>query len=386
MNRAAIPRNADFVVIGGGAIGASIAFHLAEANVGDVVLLESDELAAGSTSKAAGGVRAQFSTPANVQLSVQSLQRFAEFESRPGWNVDFTQNGYLFLLADERDVEAFQSNIKLQRQHGVDSRLLTVEEIHDLVPILALDGVLAGAYCPTDGRVTPEAVVHGYAAGARRCGAKIIPKCPVIDIEKEGGRIARVVTPRGTIATPRVICAAGAWASQIGAMVDIKLPVMPQRQQILFTEQISDLPPALPLIVDFATGFYAHQDGRSLLLGMADPNEPSSFNTKTSEDWISSLYAVAARRLPMLHDVGLRGNWAGLYELTADHNPIIGQSQIVDGFYYAVGFSGHGLMHSPAVGEVMRDLVLNVTPHIDVSPFALERFATGDLLAEHSAI
>lgn len=386
MNRVALPSTADFVVIGGGAIGTSIAFHLAEANVGGVVLLEGDELAAGSTSKAAGGVRAQFSTSANVQLSAQSLKRFAEFKSRPGWNVDFTQNGYLFLLTKELDVKAFQHNIKLQQQHGIASRLLTVEEIHHLVPILELKGVLAGAYCSTDGRVTPEAVVHGYAAGARRFGAKIITKCPVSAIEKERGRIARVVTPHGTISTRRVICAAGAWASQIGDMVDVELPVIPQRQQILFTEQISDLPVSLPLIVDFTTGFYAHQDGRSLLLGMADANEPPSLNTKTSEDWIPSLYSAAVRRLPMLHEVGLRGSWAGLYELTADHNPIIGQSELVEGFYFAVGFSGHGLMHSPAVGEIVRDLVLNLKPQIDVSSFALERFETGELHPEHSAI
>lgn len=384
--RPAFPSAADSVVIGGGAIGSSIAFHLAEAGAGEIVLLERDQLASGSTSKASGGIRAQFSTPANIALSTLSIKRFAEFETRPGANIDFAQNGYLFVLSRQEDVDAFKHSIILQAQYGVESRLLTVKEIHDLVPFLNLDGILAGAYCATDGSVTPEAVVQGYASGARRHGAQILTQCPVDTIETSGGHITGVSTPRGSISTPRVICAAGAWASEIGAMAGVDLPVRPQRQQIVYTEQISGLPPNLPTIVDFATGLYVHQDGASLLLGRADPDEPSGVSTHRSDDWLPYLYAAVTQRLPMLDDIGLRGGWAGLYELTADHHPVIGHSTTVGGFYFAAGFSGHGLMHAPAIGEIVRDLVLGMPPVIDMSPFALERFERGELLHESNAI
>jgi sarcosine oxidase, subunit beta len=382
----ALPDQASVVIIGGGAVGSSIAFHLAEAGVPDVVLLERDQLASGSTGKAAGGVRAQFSTPVNVELSVRSLERFEQFPDRPGWEVDFARIGYLFLLTREEEVEDFTRNIELQNAYGVPSELVTPSRARELSPIAAIDDVLAAAYCPADGRLTPDSVVQGYSAGARRHGARIIPHCEVRDVRTESGRVTTVDTTRGSIATDRVICAAGAWAPQIGAMVGIELPVTPVRQQLMFTEQIPNLPRGLPLTVDFTTGFYVHQDGQALIFGMADPNEPAGYSTETSDAWLPSLMAAAENRVPGVAGAGIRGGWAGLYELTEDHNPIIGESAAIGGFMYAAGFSGHGVMHAPAVGEAVRDLYLGRAPLFDLTGFSLERFQSGAVVPERSVI
>jgi sarcosine oxidase, subunit beta len=365
------------VIIGGGAIGTSIAFHLAEAGVSDVVLLERHELGSGSTGKAAGGARAQFSTPANIVLSKRSLERFEQFPQRPGWEVDFERIGYLFLLTRETEVEEFACNIELQNRLGVPSRLVSADVAEELSPIISTADVLAAAHCPTDGRLTPDAVVQGYAAGARGHGATIVRYCEVLDLDVEAGQLTGVDTRQGRIATERVICAAGAWSPRIGAMAGVELPVVAVRQQLLFTEQIPDLPRGLPLTVDFTTGFYVHQEGQALLFGMADPDEPPSYSTETSDDWLPRLTAVAENRVPEVAGVGIRGSWAGLYELTSDHNPIVGESSAIGGFMYATGFSGHGVMHAPAIGEVVRDLYLGRSPEFDISDFSLERFETG---------
>jgi sarcosine oxidase, subunit beta len=369
-----LPERAGVVVVGGGVIGTSIAFHLAEAGVPDVVLIERDELGAGATSKAAGGVRAQFSDALNIQLGARSLRAFADFGARPGQEIDFQQVGYLFLLSRQQDVAAFERSIELQNQLGVPSRLIDPGEAKRLSPPIDTDGLLAAAFSPDDGLATPEAVVQGYAAGARRHGAHLQTACELLDVRLRGEVIQAVVTSKGVVETPALVCAAGAWSRQVGAMVGVDLPVTPYRRQVLLTEPVPELPQHLPMTIDFASSVYFHREGPGLLMGMSLEDEPPGFNLARDDAWIPRLAEVLAGRAPSLVDIGIAGGWAGLYEVTPDHNALIGETPRPARLLYATGFSGHGFLQGPAVGEVVRDLFVGRKPPVDVAPLAVDRF------------
>ncbi|MEU4625169.1 FAD-binding oxidoreductase [Actinoplanes sp. NPDC023801] len=372
-----LPPAAEVVVIGGGAMGTSIAFHLAEAGVRDVVLLERDELGTGSTCKAAGGVRAQFSDRINIELGARSLEAFARFGARPGQEIDLHRVGYLFLLSTPADVASFERDVALQNEMGVDSRIISVAEAKKLSPLIETDGLLAAAWSPDDGHCTPESVVLGYATGARRHGATLRTGVTVTGIDMAGGEARTVHTDRGPITAGTVICAAGAWSAAVGAMAGTELPVTPLRRQIIFTEPMPDLVEVVPFTIDFSSTYYFHREGRGLLMGMSDPEQEPGFHLDYSDAWLPRLGAAIERRAPGLLDVGLRDGWAGLYEVTPDHNAIIGRSTTTPNFLYATGFSGHGFLQAPAVGEVIRDLYLGREPVVDVSPLTTDRFAAG---------
>ncbi|MEU8984302.1 FAD-binding oxidoreductase [Streptomyces sp. NPDC048309] len=375
-------RTAQVVVIGGGVMGTSIAYHLARAGVPDVVLVERDELASGSTSRAAGGVRAQFSDELNIQLGARSLEAFARFGEEPGQDIGLHRVGYLFLLSTPEEVAAFEAGVRLQNALGVPSRMIAPAEARRLSPLITTDGLLAAAFSPDDGHCTPESVVQGYAAGARRHGATVLRHCEVTGIETRGDAITAVVTDRGTIATGTVVCAAGAWSRAVGAMVGVDLPVRPLRRQIAVTEPVPGLPPDLPMTIDFTTSLYFHTEGPGLLLGLSDPDESPGFATETHDRWIPHLYAAMRRRAPALLDLRRTGGWAGLYEITPDHNALIGEASSCARFLYATGFSGHGFLQGPAVGEVVRDLYLGRAPFVDIGPLSADRFAADALRPE----
>ena len=366
--------SAEVVVIGGGVMGVSIAFHLAEAGVRGVVLLERDELGAGSTGKAAGGVRAQFSDEVNVRLGARSLEAFARFGERPGQEIDLHRSGYLFLLSNAADVAAFERNVVLQNGLGVPSRMLEVAEAKALSPLISTEGLLAASYSPDDGHCTPESVVLGYATAARRLGVSVRTRTEVVDIRSGDDGISAVVTNRGVIRTSAVVCAAGAWSRRIGEMVGVDLPVTPLRRQIVCTEPIPDLAPVVPFTIDFASSFYFHREGRGLLMGMSDPAQEPGFHLDRSDAWLPRLAEAIGVRAPALLDVGIATGWAGLYEVTPDHNALIGEAP--GRFLYATGFSGHGFLQGPAVGEVVRDLYLGRPPVVDVSTLDANRFAS----------
>ncbi|MEW2400651.1 FAD-binding oxidoreductase [Streptomyces sp. NPDC046862] len=363
------------VVIGGGVMGTSIAYHLARAGVPDVVVVERDELASGSTARAAGGVRAQFSDELNIQLGARSLEAFARFGEEPGHDIGLHRVGYLFLLSTEAEVAAFEAGVRLQNSLGVPSRLLDPAEARALSPLITTDGLLAAAFSPDDGHCTPESVVHGYAAGARRHGATVLRHCEVTGIETRGDTITAVTTSHGRITTDTVVCAAGPWSRAVGAMAGVDLPVEPLRRQIAVTEPVPDLPPDLPMTIDFHSSFYFHAEGPGLLVGMSDPDETPGFATETHDRWIPRLYEAMEQRAPGLLDLRRTGGWAGLYEITPDHNALIGEARSCSRFLYATGFSGHGFLQGPAVGEVVRDLYLGRVPFVDISPLSVDRFA-----------
>lgn len=382
-----LPAEAAVVIIGGGVMGTSIAFHLAEEGVEDVLLLERDQLGAGSTSKAAGGVRAQFSDPVNIALGARSLAAFEAFEERPGQVIDLHQVGYLFLLTDPVEVATYEASVALQNEMGVQSRIISADEAHALSPGVVTDDVLAAAFHPRDGYCSPESVVLGYATGARRHGATLRTGVEVTGVEVADGVVRSVGTSSGNIQAGTVICAAGAWSRAFGEMVGVHLPVSPVRRQILITEPLGadlldTLPMTMPMTIDAATTFYLHREGPGVLFGMSYRGEEPGFRHDYSEDWLPDLMAAIERRCPALLDVGVAHRWSGLYETTPDHNALIGEAAAISRFLYATGFSGHGFLQAPAVGEVIRDLYLGRPPVVDVSPLTADRFGAGVLRGE----
>jgi len=369
-----LPASAQVLIIGGGVVGVSIAFHLAEAGVTDVLLLEARALGSGSTCKAAGGVRAQFSDRVNIELGVRSLEAFRAFGTRPGGQIDMHEVGYLFLLDDAATVAAFGQNIALQNELGVPSRLVSPAEAAHLSPLISTDGLIAAAYSPSDGHCTPESVVLGYATAARTLGARLVTNTAVTGIEMTGDSF-QVQAGQHSVHTETVICAAGAWSAEVGSWVGAHLPVTPLRRQIVVTEPIEGLPPKLPMTIDFSTSLYFHREGRGLLVGMSDPEEKPGFRLSRSDDWLPRLSSAMNRRAPALADYGIASGWAGLYEVTPDHNGLIGETAPAGRFLYATGFSGHGFLMAPAVGEVVRDLYLGRRPAVDVTPLDAGRFA-----------
>jgi sarcosine oxidase subunit beta len=382
---APLPETASVVIIGGGVIGTSAAFHLAEAGV-DVVLLERQSLGAGSTSRAAGGVRTQFSDALNIEIARRSMVAFRDFGRRPGWEIDLKQVGYLFVLSRPEDLDEFERSIALQRELGLDGRILSADEVRALCPLIDGDDILAGAFSPGDGHCTPEGVVQGYAFAARGLGAHLRVGCDVLRVASSGGEITEVVTSHGRVRTNIVICAAGPWSRSCGEMAEVALPVTPLRRQILFTDTIDALPEQLPMTIDFATTFYFHREGPGLLMGMSDPAEQPGFSVDTTDDWIPGLMEIVRRRAPRIAEAGIRGGWAGLYEMTPDHNAVIGEATGVSRFLYATGFSGHGFLQGPAVGEILRDLVLRREPFVDIAPLSAERFDAAALRPEYNVV
>jgi sarcosine oxidase subunit beta len=382
---ARLPARAEVVVVGGGVIGTSVAFHLAEAGVPDVLVVERAALGSGSTSKAAGGVRAQFSDPLNIAIGLRSLEAFGSFVRRPGGEIDLRRVGYLFLLDDPDDVPVFERSVALQNELGVPSRLLSAAEAQELSPLAGTEGVLAASFCPLDGHASPAGVVEGYASGARAHGATILTGCALTGVEIEHDRIEGVTTSLGAVETGIVVCAAGAWSRRVGELAGLALPVEPVARQVWFTAPLGALPASIPLTIDFTTGFYFHREGPGLLFGMADPAQPPGFGVGTDPDWLDRVLSVAERRAPALVDAGLAGGWTGYYEVSPDHNALVGEATGVERFLYATGFSGHGFLQAPAVGEIVRDLVLGRTPFVDVAPLAVERFASG-ARREHNVV
>ena len=376
----------DVVVIGGGVIGCAIAYELATAGL-DVVLLESGELGSGSTCRAAGGVRASFSDPVNIEMGRRGLEVYASFAQRLGQDIDFRRHGYLFSLSDEQSVASFEASVALQRSLGLRSRFVTAAEARCLSPFLRTEDALAHVFSPDDAQATPDAVVQGYARAARRAGARLRTGSPVVGIEVDAGAVAGVRTASTTYRAPTVVCAAGAWSRQVGAMAGVDLPVTPSRRVVAFTAPLFDGPQPWPLTADFPSGLYFHPEGLGLALGWRDPHEAAEFDVGVRlDEWISRAAPDVARRAPQLLEVPLRTAWAGLYENTPDHNQVIGRSRAVEGFVYATGFSGHGFLMAPATSEVVRDLVLGREPAYDISGLDVERFGRAAVSVEHNII
>lgn len=369
---------AEVIVIGAGVVGCSIAYHLAKLGCRDVTVLERDYIGSGSTGVCAGGIRQQFSTEINITLSMESVKFFERFEDQIGHPADFRRHGYLILATDEGEMESFRRNVALQRSLGLDVRIISPQEVKKLVPQLNVEDVLGAAYCPTDGYADPHSVVQGFAGAARELGVRIHQETEVTGIDVKRGRVAGVSTTKGKFYAPIVVNAAGPYAAQIGKMAGLDIPVRPSKRHIFATEPIFSTQDPAPMVIDFHNGFWFRREGPCIIFGMRNPDEPEGFDKTVDWDFLAdSLAQAACHRLPFIADVGIMRGQAGLHSDTLDYHAILGPVPEVEGFYLACGFSGHGFMHSPAVGRLMAELILQGKTSMDISPLRIERFKLG---------
>lgn len=372
----ALPEAAEVVILGGGIMGVSIAYHLAAAGVRDIVLLERDTVGSGSSAKPMGGVRATFSDPGNIILGQRSLEAFERFDETFRTDIGLRQVGYLFLCRTEAEVQQVQRSIEVQNDLGGSSRMVSPEQAGRLNPLLETRSLLAGSFSPRDGFAQPAAVVAAYRAAAAGLGVLVAEHAEVLDIDAAGGGVRGVVTQRGSIRTGAVVCTAGAWSMQLGAMAGVHLPIRPVRRQIGITGSATERFPTVPFTLDLSTTLYFHNSFDGMLLGISNEDEEPGFGREFSRDWVPAFDRAAEVIAPSLVRRELTAGWAGLYENTPDHNAMIGSSATVDGFFYATGFSGHGFLQGPAVGELVRDLYLGRGSFLDPAPFSADRFST----------
>lgn len=383
-----LPRTADVVVIGGGVMGAGTAYHLALKGCRNVVLLEREPLfGTGATGRCAGGIRYQFSTEINVRLSLLSLPMLDRFEEELGQAIDLRYCGYLFLLTEEEDVEAFRANVEMQQRLGVETEWMEPEEIARIVPAVDLEGVIAGTFHARDGLADPNGVVQGYVAGARRVGARLLTDVEVTGIGVEKGRVTGVTTDRGEIATRTIVNATGPWAAEVGRLAGVDIPVVAVRRQIAVTTPVPEIPPDFPFVIDFARSLYFHREGPGILTGMSNPDEVPGYNQSVDEEWEAFHMEAAIGRLPLLERAGLAAHWAGLYENSPDAHPILGRVPGVEGLYCIGGFSGHGFQHGPACGLLLaEEIVDGAARSLDITPLNISRFSEGRELREYNVV
>jgi sarcosine oxidase subunit beta len=382
-----VPNTAEIVIIGGGVMGASTAYHLAQRGQKNIVLLEKDEFfGQEATGRCAGGVRFQFSTEVNIRLSLQSLPMLDRFKDETGQEINFRKCGYLFVLTTPEDVKTFQHSLELQHHLGVRTEWLSGDEVRHRLPLMHFEDALAGSFNAGDGLVDPNSVVMGYIGAAQRLGVECLNLVEVTGIQTSAGKIVSVKTNQGTISTPVVVDAAGPWAGLIGEMAGVPVPIEPYRRQIITTTPIPEVPPGFPFVLDFAQSLYFHREGDGILTGMSNNNEKVGFSQNIDEVFEMVNMEAAIARMPCLEKSSMLSHWAGLYEVTPDAHPIYGKTPM-DGFYIVAGFSGHGFMHGPISGKLMAECILDGKfQSLDVSFLDLARFKEGRQIREYNVV
>jgi sarcosine oxidase, subunit beta len=383
-----VSETADVVVVGGGVVGCSAAYHLAAAGAGRVLLLErADAVGTGSTGACAGGFRFQFSSRINVELSLASVPMILGFSEAHGLPLDVVQDGYLFLIRDEAALTGFAAAADMQRSLGVDAQVLDPAGAGELAPGIAVEGLVGATFCPQDGIADPGGLTQGYATLARRAGAEILLGAEVSGLAVEGGRVTGVHTTRGDVGAGAVVDAAGPWAGTLAETAGVHLPLEAIPRMVVTTGPFPGVPERRTLVIDAATSFYLHREGEGVLMGMGGAHERASFSLDVDERFVEEeLLPVAVRVFPPLERAGIAASWAGLYEMTPDRHPILGESPVA-GLWLANGFSGHGFQHAPVVGKLMAEMIVDGGARtVDVTSLALERFERGDMVIEANVV
>ena len=381
---------AEVAIIGGGIVGSSIAYHLVAAGCKNVLVIERETAQGkGSTGKSMGGVRAQFSTPVNIQMSLYSIPFYASFEERLGYPCDYRPQGYLFCANSEKHMDYLRTNYEKQVVMGLTNvKLVAGDEIRSLFPQLRADDIIGGSFCSTDGFVDPYSAMIGFMTWASDRGAVLWKNARVTGISKGDGCF-EIITTRDRVSARTVVNCAGAWSAAIARMVGIELPVEPLRRMLVPTEPFDQFPHTAPMIIDMSNGFHFRPEGRGFLLAWNDPEETPGYKTDFEPAFIEKILTRAADRVPVFENLAVNPKraWAGLYEMTPDHHPILGESPEVPGFFFANGFSGHGVMHAPATGKILSDLILaGKTDLIDASLLNFSRFAQGRMIHETAVL
>ena len=382
---------ADVVIVGGGIVGSSIAYHLTESGCTNVLVIEREtHQGKGSTGKSMGGVRAQFATPVNIQMSLYSIPFYAGFDERLGHPAGYKPQGYLFVATSERHLQYLRTNQEKQKALGLKTaRMVSADEIHSMFPQLRSDDVVGGSFCSTDGFVDPYSAMVGFMTRAAESGARLWRNAEVTAINRDEQGITGVETTRSPVATRTVVNAAGPWAAQVAKLAGVELPVEPLRRMLVPTEPFDQFPHSAPMIIDMSNGFHFRPESLGFLLAWNDPEETPGFKTDFEPGFIEKVLTRAAARVPCFEDLAVNPKraWAGMYEMTPDHHPILGPVPEVPGFFLANGFSGHGVMHAPATGKILADLILHQKCDlVDTSLLALARFREGRLIEETAVL
>ena len=381
----------DVVIIGGGIVGSSIAYHLTSAGCANVLVVERETAQGkGSTGKSMGGVRAQFSTPVNIQMSLYSIPFYASFDERLGYPCDYRPQGYLFCATSEKHLAYLRANYQRQVAMGLKNvRLVGADEIRGMFPLLRSGDIIGGSFCSTDGFVDPYSAMIGFMTWASEHGAQLWKHTEVSAINRNHAGSFEVQTSRGPVSTPVVVNAAGAWSSQVAKFLNVDLPVEPLRRMLVPTEPFDQFPHSAPMIIDMSNGFHFRPEALGFLLAWNDPEETPGYKTDFDPGFIEKILTRAADRVPCFENLAVNPKraWAGLYEMTPDHHPILGPAPGVPGFFLANGFSGHGVMHAPATGKILSDLILSGRSDlVDTSLLDLARFAEGRMIEETAVL
>ncbi len=384
-------KTADVIIIGGGIVGSSVAYHLTEAGCRSVVVIEREShQGKGSTGKSMGGVRAQFSMPISIRMSLYSIPFFDCFEEVMGHPSGYRAQGYLFVATDPRHMDYLRQNYGKQVAEGLKTvHLLAPDDVRRIAPEIRSDDVIGGSFCSTDGFVDPHSVMTGFMLKAMERGVELMRDTEVTGILTDAQGVCGVETPRGTIGGRVVVNAAGAWAGRVARLAGVDLPVEPLRRMLVPTEPFDKVAHTSPMVVDMSTGFHYRPEGRGLLLAWNDPEETPGFKTSFDHAFIEKILSRGVSRLPVLEEaeVNPKRAWAGLYEMTPDHHPVIGPVKGLPGMYLANGFSGHGVMHSPATGRIVAELITaGHSSLVETEPLGVERFAEGRLLHETAVL
>jgi sarcosine oxidase subunit beta len=382
----------EVVIVGGGIVGSSIAWHLTEAGCRSVLVIERESAQGkGSTGKSMGGVRAQFATAVNIQMSLYSIPFYASFDERLGQPAGYQPQGYLFVATKDSHRAYLQANFDRQKSLGLqDVRMLAAQEIIGMLPQLRSDDILGGSFCSTDGFVDPYSAMNGFMASAVEKGATLWKKTEVTGISTDTKGISAVETSRGPVSTRVVVNASGPWAAQTAKLAGVDLPVEPLRRMLVPSEPFDDFPHSSPMVIDMSNGFHFRPEGRGFLLAWNDPEETPGYKPDFEPSFIEKILVRAANRVPAFENLAVNPKraWAGLYEMSPDHHAILGPVSSVPGFFLANGFSGHGVMHAPATGKILSDLILDGKTSVvsDISVLSIERFAKGALLHETAVL
>jgi len=382
-----LPKKADVVILGGGVMGTSTAYHLVKRGQTNILLLERESFfGTGATGRCAGGIRHQFNTEVNIRLSQKSLAMIDTLEEETGQSAMVRKCGYLFVLTDEKDVPVFQKTLKLQDSLGVKTEWLSGDEVSRLAAPCVFPDAIGGTFNPDDGLADPNSIVMGYIKAARRQGAVCLTDCTVTDFELENNKVRKVLTSLGSVQTETVVNACGPWSTFLGNVIDLEIPVSPLRRQWFVTEKVPELPAEFPFVIDFSQSLYFHREASGLLSGMSNPNQKFGTDQSIDQDWEIRHIKEALARLPLLENSGIKARQAGLYELTPDAHPIIGSTP-VDGFYLLTGFSGHGFMQGPICGKLMAEILIDgKASSVDISMLDYKRFEENRLIQEYNVV
>jgi sarcosine oxidase subunit beta len=380
-------KSADIVIIGGGISGCATAYFLAKKGAKNVVLIEKNFLASGATGRCGAGIRQQWGTELNCLISKHSCEFFenAKEELEYDGDIEFKQGGYLIVASTQKEHDQFIKNIELQNRLGIESKLLNLDEAKEIIPFLNTEGLVSAAFHQKDGHLNPFHTTQAFADAAKRLGVTILTHTTVTDIIVENGKVKGVTTDKGVISTPVVLDAAGGYSQTISKMAGIELPLYSERHQILVTEPIEEI--MKPMLMSFSLNIYCQQVPHGgILMGRGDENEPRDLRTNSSWQFLEEMALSITKLLPPLRDTRVLRQWAGLYNMSPDRQPIYGPVDEVEGFFVAAGYSGHGFMFGPSTGLIMSEYILGQPLTLPVESLKLNRFKEGKMIFEPSVV